>query len=50
MDYLNYGQQAKQQPQKPQPQGFGQQKVQLTTDDFSFGNLTSAIYNPYCLY
>tara|TARA_R100001443_G_C3327426_1_gene171558 strand:+ start:196 stop:1041 length:846 start_codon:yes stop_codon:yes gene_type:complete len=39
MDYLNYGQQDKQQPQKPQPQGFGQQKVQLTTDDFSFGNL-----------
>ena len=39
MDYLNYGKQVQQQSQKPQPQGFGQQNVQLTQDDFSFGNL-----------
>ena len=38
MDYLNYGKQVQQQPQKPQPQGFGNQ-VQLTKDDFSFGDL-----------
>ena len=54
MDYLNYGKQVQQQPQKPQPQkfidiqqpqksqpqGFGQQKVEITSDDFRFGDLT----------
>ena len=45
MDYLNYGNRVKEQPQKPQPQkpqpqGFGQQKVQLTEHDFSFGDLS----------
>ena len=39
MDYLNYGKRVQQQPQKVKPQGFGQQKVQLTKDDFSFGDL-----------
>ena len=34
MDYLNYGKQVQQ-----RPQGFGN-KVQLTKDDFSFGNLS----------
>ena len=38
MNYLNYGKKVQQQPQKPQPQGFGNQ-VQLTKDDFSFGDL-----------
>lgn len=40
MDYLNYGKQVQKQPQEPQPQGFGQD-VELTGDDFSFGNLES---------
>ena len=34
MDYLNYGNQVQQ-----KPQGFGQQQVQLTKDDFIFGDL-----------
>ena len=40
MDYLNYGKKVQQQtqPQKPQPQVFGNQ-VQLTKNDFSFGDL-----------
>ena len=54
MDYLNYGNQVqqkpqgfgsvqKQQPNKPQPQGFGLDKkdVNLTKDDFKFGDLTN---------
>ena len=45
MDYLNYGKHV-QQPQKPQPQGFGQQKVQLTEDDFTFGDLTQQTTQP----
>ena len=45
MDYLNYGKKVQQQPQKPQPQGFGQQKVQLTMDDFSFGDLNQQTTN-----
>ena len=45
MDYLNYGKKVKEQPQKPQPQGFGQQKVQLTLDDFSFGDLNQQTTN-----
>ena len=39
MDYLNYGKQVQQQPQEPQPQGFGK-NVQITKDDLSFGDLT----------
>ena len=46
MDYLNYGNQVKEQPQKPQPQGFGQQKVQLTEHDFSFGDLSQQTTQP----
>tara|TARA_B100001175_G_C19387138_1_gene579526 strand:+ start:211 stop:978 length:768 start_codon:yes stop_codon:yes gene_type:complete len=45
MDYLNYGKQVQQQPKKPQPQGFGNQ-VQLTKDDFSFGNLNQQTTQP----
>tara|TARA_X000000368_G_scaffold276205_1_gene219123 strand:- start:30 stop:800 length:771 start_codon:yes stop_codon:yes gene_type:complete len=41
MDYLNYGKQVQQ-----KPQGFGQQKVQLTKDDFSFGNLNQKTTQP----
>ena len=36
MDYLNYGNKVQQ-----KPQGFGQQKVELNKNDFSFGNLNS---------
>ena len=39
MDYLDYTNQTQQQPQKPQPQKFGQQKDQLTKEDFKFGDL-----------
>ena len=45
MDYLNYGKQVEQQPQKPQPQGFGDQ-VQLTKNDFSFGDLKQPTTQP----
>ena len=38
MDYLNYGNKVQQ-----KPQGFGQEKVQLTKDDFSFGDLSQQI-------
>ena len=38
MDYLNYAQKVQQ-----KPQGFGQQKVQLTKDDFSFCDLNQQI-------
>ena len=38
MDYLIYNNQIKQQQQKPQPQGF-EKNVQITEDDFSFGDL-----------
>ena len=41
MDYLNYGKQVQQ-----KPQGFGQQKVQLTKDDFSFGDLNQQTTQP----
>ena len=34
MDYLNYGKQVQQ-----KPQGFDQQKVQLSKEDFNFGDL-----------
>ena len=43
MDYLKYGKKAQQQPQKSQPQGFGK-NVQITEDDFSFGDLTNFDY------
>ena len=60
MDYLNYGKQVKEQPQKPQPQGFvdikqqqkpqpqgfGQQNVQLTRNDFCFGDLNQQTTQP----
>ena len=60
MDYLNYGKQVKEQPQKPQPQGFvdikqqqkpqpqgfGQQNVQLTINDFCFGDLNQQTTQP----
>ena len=36
MDYLNYGKQVEQ-----KPQGFGQQKVELNSNDFTFGDLSS---------
>ena len=36
MDYLNYGKQVEQ-----KPQGFGQQKVELNSNDFTFGDLIS---------
>ena len=45
MDYLNYGKQVQQQPKKPQPQGFGNQ-VQLTKNDFSFGDLKQQTTKP----
>ena len=45
MDYLNYGKQVQQQPQKPQSQGFGNQ-VQLTKDDFTFGDLNQQTPQP----
>jgi len=41
MDYLNYGKQVQQ-----KPQGFGQEKVQLTKDDFSFGDLSQQTPQP----
>ena len=41
MDYLNYGKQVQQ-----KPQGLGQQKVQLTEDDFSFGDLNQQTTQP----
>ena len=41
MDYLNYDKQVKQ-----QPQGFAQQKVQLTKDDFRFGDLSQETPQP----
>ena len=41
MDYLNYGKQVQQ-----KPQGFGQEKVQLTMDDFSFGDLNHQTPQP----
>ena len=41
MDYLNYGKQVQQ-----KPQGFGQQKVQLTKDDFTFGDLNQKTTQP----
>ena len=41
MDYLNYGKKVEQ-----KPQGFGQQKVQLTKDDFNFGDLTQQTTQP----
>ena len=41
MDYLNY---ANKVPQKPQ--GFGQEKVQLTKDDFRFGDLNQQTPQP----
>tara|TARA_Y100001973_G_C5144396_1_gene304643 strand:- start:69 stop:905 length:837 start_codon:yes stop_codon:yes gene_type:complete len=37
MDYLKYGKQVQQQPQKPQPQGF--EKNNNTQNDFYFGDL-----------
>ena len=46
MDYLNYGKRVQQQPQKSEPQGFGQQKVQLTKDDFRFGDLKEQTTQP----
>ena len=45
MDYLNYGNKVEKQSQKPQPQGFGNQ-VQLTKDDFSFGDLNQQTTQP----
>ena len=62
MDYLNYGNKvekkpsqkfsalqnsALKQPQKPQAQGFGQKKVQLTTQDFKFGDLNQNQNKPF---
>tara|TARA_Y100001963_G_C6645040_1_gene382867 strand:+ start:66 stop:836 length:771 start_codon:yes stop_codon:yes gene_type:complete len=41
MDYLNYGNKVQQ-----KPQGFGQEKVQLTKDDFSFGDLNQQTTPP----
>ena len=41
MDYLNYGNQVQQ-----KPQGFGQQQVQLTKNDFSFGDLNQQTPQP----
>jgi uncharacterized protein (TIGR02466 family) len=41
MDYLNYGNQVQQ-----KPQGFGQQQVQLTKNDFSFGDLNQQTTQP----
>ena len=41
MDYLNYGKQVQQ-----KPQGFGQQQVQLTKDDFNFGDLNQQTTQP----
>ena len=41
MDYLNYGKQVQQ-----KPQGFDQHKVQLTKDDFSFGDLSQQTTQP----
>ena len=38
MDYLNYSKKV-----KPQPQGFVKQKVELTENDFSFGDLNQQI-------
>tara|TARA_B100001996_G_scaffold376799_1_gene358511 strand:- start:69 stop:890 length:822 start_codon:yes stop_codon:yes gene_type:complete len=55
MDYLNYGknqtikdlQKFQEQPQlQPELQGSGQQKVQLTMDDFKFGTLTGHVTEP----
>ena len=50
MDYLNYGKRVQQQPQKSEPQGFGQQKVQLTKDDFRFGDLKEQTTQPLTEY
>ena len=41
MDYLNYGKQVQR-----KPPGFGQQKVELTQNDFSFGNLNKQTTPP----
>ena len=42
MDYLNYGKQVQQRPQPQQkPQQKLQSKVELTMDDFNFGNLSA---------
>ena len=41
MDYLNYANKVQQ-----KPQGFGQEKVQLTKDDFTFGDLNQQTPQP----
>ena len=41
MDYLNYGKQVQQ-----KPQGFDQQKVQLSKEDFNFGDLNQQKTQP----
>jgi len=44
MNYLKYGKQVQQQPQKPQPQGFGkdEKNVKISNEDFKFGDLTGS--------